>query len=88
VNVIASFRNAGITARLSDEGVPIAMSDVAECRCLLHPFTVADLAGFDASLQPAPELDEAADSQDLASLPFCLQALEEEASQFQDWDDV
>jgi hypothetical protein len=84
VNVIASFSNAGIIARLNDEGIPVAMVDVEQCRCLLHPFTMADLAEFDASLQPIAELDEAADSQNLASLPFWLQALEEEASQFQD----
>jgi hypothetical protein len=49
---------------------------------------MADLAEFDASLQPAPELDEAVDSLNLASLPFWLQALEEEAPRFQERDDV
>jgi hypothetical protein len=82
VNVIASFRNAGIAARLGADGNPIAFVDVDQCRCLLHPFTMTDLAEFDTSLHRSPELDEGAESQDLASLPVWLQLLEEEASRF------
>jgi hypothetical protein len=84
INVIASFRNAGITARFSDDGTPVALVDDDECRCLLHLVSMEDLDGFDSSLKPNSELDDVASSEDLESLPFWLRALEEEASQFPD----
>jgi hypothetical protein len=43
-----------------------------------------DLQEFEVSRQHGPELDAAAGSDDLSSLPFWIQALEEEASQISD----
>lgn len=84
VNVIASFRNAGIEARLDADGAAVAVVDIDQCRCLLHPLTMADLVGAERPADPRPELDELAESADLTSLPVWLQILEEEASRFAD----
>jgi hypothetical protein len=84
LNVVASFRNAGISARLNSDGDPVGYVDVDQCRCLLHSFTMADLAAFESSIQPRPEVDEAGSAEDLASLPFWIQVLEEETSHLDD----
>jgi hypothetical protein len=43
---------------------------VDHCRCLLHPFSIADLDDFDGSLGANPGLDDMGESDDLVSLPF------------------
>jgi hypothetical protein len=85
VNVITSVRNAGISARLHANGRPVGFADVDQCRCPIHSLTMSESAEFEGAAHAMPELDELAESPDLASLRLWLQLLEEEAARLSQW---
>jgi hypothetical protein len=78
VNVVASFRNAGISCRFGPEGSPACFVNVEECRCLLHGITQADVENAARSDQDADLVNEIAAAADPATLPLWLAVLEEE----------
>jgi hypothetical protein len=78
VNVIASFRNAGIVLHLESTGVAVCYVDEYQCRCLLHHFE-APFAAIEARQHDgdADEIDDIAEP----IVPIWLQILEQEAAQ-------
>jgi hypothetical protein len=80
INIIASFRNAGISSRVDETGTAMALIDRHARRCLPYSITMEDLVEFRAWLKVEPALDSLAGLPSFEGLPFWLQVLEEEAS--------
>jgi hypothetical protein len=78
VNIIASFRNAGIMLHLESTGVAVRYADEYQCCCLLHHFE-ARIAAIELRQHDgdAEEIDDIAEPIVLISLPI----LEQEAAQ-------
>jgi hypothetical protein len=74
VNVIASFRNAGIAVHL-DDGMLMCHADIEECRCLLGQFDDVPTGAQEDAADPPGEMNVS----DEANVPVWLQILDEEA---------
>jgi hypothetical protein len=61
VNVIASFRNAGIAVHL-DDGMLMSHVDVEECRCLLCQVDLFSTSAQEDAAEPAGETNESDES--------------------------
>jgi hypothetical protein len=75
VNVIASFRNAGIACHLEQDGRVVACVDVDHCRCLLHVVTQADIENANTTSEEVSQIDAIAMATDpetsLFGFRFC-----------------
>jgi hypothetical protein len=78
VNVIASFRNAGIAVHL-DDGMLMCRVDIEECRCLLGQVGLFSTSAQEDLAEPPGEMNEANDA-------LWLQILDEEAALLLDED--
>jgi hypothetical protein len=72
LNVIASFRNAGIVSRMAGNGTPMASVDIEACRCLLDCAVTRGGPSLPAEIE-----DEEPDT---AAVPLWLQLLDAEAA--------
>jgi hypothetical protein len=75
VSVIASFRNAGIAVHL-DDGMLMCHVHIEECRCRLGQVDFFSGSAQEDVAEPLGEMNES----DEASVPLCLQILDEEAA--------
>jgi hypothetical protein len=76
VNIVASFRNAGITLRLDEEALPMCHVDIQHCRCLLRQLDVLSTSAQEAGAEPLGEVSES----DERNVPLWLQMLDAEAA--------
>jgi hypothetical protein len=58
VNIIASFRNAGMMPHLDEEASPMCHVDIEQCRCLLHQFEVSSISAQEAGVEPPGEVSD------------------------------
>jgi hypothetical protein len=75
VNIIASFRNAGITLHRDEEVLPMCHIDIEQCRCLVHQLDVPSTSVQEAGAEPPGEVSES----DERNIPLWLQMLDAEA---------
>jgi hypothetical protein len=81
VNVIVSFRNAGIAVHL-DNGTLISHVDIEGCRCLLGQVTFFSASAQEDVAEPPGEMNES----DGGNVPLWLQILDKEAALLPDED--
>jgi hypothetical protein len=81
VDVIASFRNAGIAVHL-DDGMVMCHVDIDECRCLLGQVDFFSASAQKDVAQSHNEMNES----DEANVPLWLQILDEDAALLLDED--